>query len=66
MEFSPNNITRGNEDMKTGTRVIRAWLPEPEQGKPFSEGVWFASAYHAAGESASSPYPYGRYHNPKQ
>src|SRR5215475_3770661 len=50
--------------MKIGTRVIRAGLPEPEQGKPFSEGVWFASVYHAAGEPSSSHYTYGRYHNP--
>src|SRR5262249_61660596 len=50
--------------MKMGTRVIRAGLPEPERGKPFSEGVWFASVYHAAGEPSSSHYTYGRYHNP--
>jgi cystathionine gamma-lyase len=50
--------------MKIGTRVIRAGLPEPEQGKPFSEGVWFASVFHAAGEPSSSPYTYGRKHNP--
>jgi cystathionine gamma-lyase len=50
--------------MKIGTRVIRAGFPEPEQGKPFSEGVWFASVYHAAGEPSSSPYTYGRKHNP--
>lgn len=50
--------------MRIGTRVIRAGLPTSEQGSAFSQGVCFAATYHARGEPSSSPYTYGRYHNP--
>jgi cystathionine gamma-lyase len=50
--------------METGTRVIRAGMPKPSQGAPFLPGPTFASAYHAAGEPADSPFTYGRFHNP--
>src|SRR5262249_13179798 len=50
--------------MRIGTKVVRAGLSTPEQGKSFSEGICFAATYHAAGEPSSSPYTYGRYHNP--
>lgn len=50
--------------MKIATKVIRAGMPPPEQGDPFLGGVVFAGTYRAAGEPASSPYTYGRYHNP--
>jgi cystathionine gamma-lyase len=50
--------------MRRGTQVIHAGRPAKEQGKAFAEGICFASAYHAAGDPASSPYTYGRYHNP--
>src|SRR5262249_33852151 len=50
--------------MRIGTKVIRAGLPPAEQGKPFSVGVSFAATYYAGGEPSSSPYTYGRYHNP--
>lgn len=50
--------------MKIGTKVIHAGLPTSEQGSPFSQGVCFAATYHASGEPSSSPYTYGRYHNP--
>jgi cystathionine gamma-lyase len=50
--------------MGIGTKVIRAGLLPPEQGKPFSPGICLAAPYHASGEPSSSPYTYGRYHNP--
>ena len=50
--------------MRRGTRLIRAGLPVLEQGRPLSEGICLASVYQAAGEPSSSPYTYGRYHNP--
>ena len=50
--------------MRKGTQVICAGHSESEQGAPFSEGVHFASVYHAKGDPSSSPYTYGRYHNP--
>jgi len=50
--------------MGIGTKVIRAGLPPAEQGKPISQGVCFAAPYRASGEPSSSPYTYGRYHNP--
>jgi cystathionine gamma-lyase len=50
--------------MGIGTKVIRAGLAPEEQGGPFLEGVCFAATYHASGEPSSSPYTYGRYHNP--
>jgi cystathionine gamma-lyase len=50
--------------MTNGTRVVRAGLPKPTQGAPFLPGPTFASTYHAAGEPASVPFTYGRFHNP--
>ncbi|HEV2581299.1 MAG TPA: cystathionine gamma-lyase [Ktedonobacteraceae bacterium] len=50
--------------MHDATRVIRAGLHEAVQGAPFLPGPTFASAYHFAGEVETSPYTYGRYHNP--
>lgn len=50
--------------MHVATRVTRAGLPEPRQGEPFAPGPVFASMYRVAGEPSSSPYVYGRYHNP--
>lgn len=44
--------------------VTRAGLPSSTQGAPFLPGPTFASAYHAAGDPASSPFTYGRFHNP--
>ncbi len=46
------------------TLVTRAGLPEPVTGAPILPGPAFASAFHAPGEPADSPYTYGRYHNP--
>jgi len=46
------------------TLVTRAGLPEPVTGAPILPGPAFASAFHAPGDPADSPYTYGRYHNP--
>jgi cystathionine gamma-lyase len=50
--------------MRDGTRVVRAGLPAPEQGAPFLPGPTLAGPYHLTGDPVSSPYSYGRYHNP--
>lgn len=50
--------------MRMGTRVTRAGLPPSTQGAPLLPGPTFAGLYHAAGDPASVPYTYGRYHNP--
>ena len=47
-----------------GTRVIRAGLPEPEQGAPFLPGPTFAAPYHLRGDPEGAEYVYGRYGNP--
>src|SRR5262249_53264977 len=47
-----------------GTRVTRAGLPPSTQGAPFLPGPTFAGPYHAAGDPASAPLTYGRFHNP--
>ncbi|NEP58132.1 MAG: cystathionine gamma-lyase [Symploca sp. SIO2G7] len=50
--------------MKIGTKVIRTGLSPTTQGEPFCAGITFAGPYHTAGDPATSPYTYGRYHNP--
>lgn len=50
--------------MHDATRVVRAGLPAPAQGEPFLPGPTFVSTFHLAGDPSSSPYSYGRYHNP--
>lgn len=50
--------------MKDSTRTIWAGLRELKQGQPFMAGPVFAGTYKAAGEPASSPFTYGRFHNP--
>jgi len=50
--------------MRDATRVIRAGLPGFKQGEPFLPGPTFANPYHLIGDPSSSPYSYGRYHNP--
>jgi cystathionine gamma-lyase len=47
-----------------GTRVVRAGLPEPEQGKPFLPGPVFAAAFHVTGDPYAAPHAYTRYGNP--
>jgi cystathionine gamma-lyase len=50
--------------MRDATRVVRAGLPEPSQGSAFLPGPVFASAFHLAGDPASSHFTYGRIDNP--
>ena len=50
--------------MNDATRVVRAGLPDPAQGEAFLPGPTFAAPFHLAGDPASSPYSYGRHHNP--
>lgn len=50
--------------MRDGTKVVRAGLPDPVQGAPILPGPTFAGTYHSSGEPSTSPYTYGRYHNP--
>jgi cystathionine gamma-lyase len=50
--------------MRDGTRVVRAGLPKASQGEPFLPGPIFAGAYGFSGETGTSGYTYGRYHNP--
>lgn len=47
-----------------GTRVVRAGLPDPEQGTPFLPGPVFAGPFHLQGEVATSEWSYTRYGNP--
>ena len=39
-------------------------MPEASQGEPLLPGPTFAAKYHLRGEPSSSPFTYGRYHNP--
>ena len=50
--------------MSDGTRLVRAGLPEPEQGAPFLPGPVFAGPFHLQGEVATSDWSYTRYGNP--
>ena len=50
--------------MKKATQIVRASLSETEQGNPFLSGPVFAAPFRASGDPSSSPYTYGRYHNP--
>jgi cystathionine gamma-lyase len=50
--------------MNDGTRVVRAGLPEPEQGAPFMPGPVFAAPFHLQGEVDTAPWVYTRYGNP--
>jgi cystathionine gamma-lyase len=47
-----------------GTRIIRAGLPEAEQGTPFLPGPVFAAPFHLRGEVDGSDWAYTRYGNP--
>jgi cystathionine gamma-lyase len=46
------------------TRVVRAGLPEPEQGEPFLPGPVFAAPFHVTGDPYAVPASYTRYGNP--
>ena len=47
-----------------GTRVVRAGLPQPEQGEPFLPGPVFAAPFHLTGDPAEAENVYTRYGNP--
>jgi cystathionine gamma-lyase len=59
-ETKPNDTAK----LHDATRVVRAGLPDASQGQPFHPGPVFAAPYHVAGDPASAPYTYGRFHNP--
>ena len=46
------------------TRVVRAGLPDPEQGEPFLPGPVFAAPFHVTGDPYDAPASYTRYGNP--
>jgi len=50
--------------MKIPTKVVHAGLPPTTQGGALLSSVTFAGTYHTAGDPSTSPYTYGRYHNP--
>jgi cystathionine gamma-lyase len=50
--------------MSDATRLVRAGLPEPEQGAPFMPGPAFAAPFHLQGEVDTSDWSYTRYGNP--
>jgi len=50
--------------MRDATRVVRAGLPEPEQGEPILPGPTFAGPYYFRGEVGDAAHTYGRYSNP--
>ena len=50
--------------MRDETLVVRAGHPPASQGAAFLPGPVFAGPYHAAGDPASAPFTYGRFHNP--
>ena len=54
----------GESGRGDSTRVVRAGLPEPEQGEPFLPGPVFAAPFHVSGDPAQAPYSYTRYGNP--
>jgi cystathionine gamma-lyase len=47
-----------------GTRVVKAGLPEAEQGEPFLPGPVFAAPFHLRGDPEQVPYTYARYGHP--
>lgn len=51
-------------DWRDGTRVVHAGLPPRANGTPYLPGPTFAAPFHAAGDTADSPFTYGRFHNP--
>ena len=51
-------------ELGPSTRVIRAGLPEPEQGEPFLPGPVFAAPFHVTGDPYAAPHAYTRYGNP--
>jgi cystathionine gamma-lyase len=62
---SANPVNCNPQDgLRDATRVVRAGLPTASQGDPFLPGPVFAAMYQFSGDPASSPFTYGRFHNP--
>jgi cystathionine gamma-lyase len=59
-------MSHANPDsgFRDATRVVRAGLPAAAQGEAFLPGPVFAGMFHFSGDPATSPYTYGRFHNP--
>jgi cystathionine gamma-lyase len=53
-----------DENKREGTRVVRAGLPQAEQGTPFLPGPTFAAPFHLRGDPHEAEFVYGRYANP--
>lgn len=51
-------------DPGPSTRVVRAGLPDPEQGEPFLPGPVFAGPFHLSGDPDGATNLYTRYGNP--
>ena len=51
-------------ELGDGTRVVRAGLPDAEQGAPFLPGPTLAAPFHLRGEPADADFSYTRYGNP--
>jgi cystathionine gamma-lyase len=54
----------GKTPVGPGTRVVRAGLPEPEQGAPFLPGPVLAGPFHLRGEPEDADWAYTRHGNP--
>jgi cystathionine gamma-lyase len=52
------------DGFRDATRVVRAGLPAAAQGEPFLPGPVFAAMFQFSGDPATSPFTYGRFHNP--
>jgi cystathionine gamma-lyase len=50
--------------MKDSTRLIRATLADAKPGQPIHAGPVFAAPFHVIGDPGTTPYTYGRSHNP--
>ena len=46
------------------TRLVRAGLPQPEEGAPFLPGPQFSAPFHLRGDPAGAEFAYTRYGNP--
>jgi cystathionine gamma-lyase len=57
-------IERLGKNMLPITSVVRSNLTGCKNGDPLADGPVFASTFHLSGDPSSSPYTYGRYHNP--
>jgi len=52
------------DSFRDATRLVRAGLPPAAQGEAFLPGPVFAAMYQFSGNPETSPFTYGRFHNP--